>query len=50
MRTQHFRQSAKRRLTAALLIVGVTAVLPVRPQAEKAPKVTKAPRQSISKG
>jgi carboxylesterase type B len=38
--TQHFRQSAKRRLTAALLIVGVTAVLPLRTQAADAPKVT----------
>jgi para-nitrobenzyl esterase len=40
MRTRHFRQSAKRRLTAALLIAGVTAVLPLRTQAADAPKVT----------
>lgn len=47
MRAQHFRQSAKRGLTAALLAVGVAVVLTVGTQAQEAPKVTIHPGQLV---
>src|ERR1700722_702566 len=49
MRAQHFRQSAKRGLTAALLAVGVVAVLSLGTQAEQArpPEVTIRPGQLV---
>jgi para-nitrobenzyl esterase len=49
MRAQHFPQSAKRGLTAALLAVGVVAVLTLGTQAEQArkPEVTIRPGQLV---
>ena len=49
MRAQHFRQSSKRGLTAALLAVGVVAVLTLGTRAEQArkPEVTIRPGQLV---
>lgn len=47
MRAQHFRQSAKRGLTVALLAMSVAAVLTLGTQAKEAPKVTIHPGQLV---